>query len=103
MFTSVNTRGNGQITLDWTPCASQSSNLTMNKTATFIDLGRPGLNAGDLIEYTVCIDNPGETDLTAIQVNDTMMGMLPFDSNFTSGTSSCYAYNYTITQSEVDM
>ena len=83
--------------------------LSVTKTGTLNDDdGRPGMTAGDTIDYSVTVENTGNVGLTSVTVSDPLVTLALTSGDVANAgvldTSETWTYtgSYTITQADLD-
>jgi len=92
---------------DETVTATQEPSIDVTKDADVANYDE----VGDVITYTVTIENDGNVSLTNVSLNDTLVdvsGVIPVESMTDDdilevGETWTYTYNYTITQDDLDV
>ena len=90
----------------------QNASYTITKEVTDVDGGGPSAHAneaGDVIDYRISVENTGNTSLTGVTLNDSLLGALsaPSGDNTNPGTLDVgetwvYIDSYTVLQSDID-
>ncbi len=90
----------------------QNASYTITKEVTDVDGGGPSAHAdaaGDVIAYRISVENTGNTSLTGITLNDSLLGSLSVPSGDTTnpgtldvGETWIYTGSYTVLQSDID-
>ena len=84
---------------DETVTGTQTPELTVTKTAA----PNTYTAAGDIITYTILVENTGNvTPVTAIAVTDPLTGLSQTIASLAPGASQSFTQTYTITQADVD-
>ena len=83
---------------DETVTGTQTPELTVTKTAA----PNTYTAAGDIITYTILVENTGNVTVTAIAVTDPLTGLSQTIASLAPGASQSFTQTYTITQADVD-
>ena len=83
---------------DETVTGTQTPELTVTKTAA----PNTYTAAGEVITYTILVENTGNVTVTAIAVTDPLTGLSQTIASLAPGASQTFTQTYTITQADVD-
>ncbi|MCA1800588.1 MAG: DUF11 domain-containing protein, partial [Actinobacteria bacterium] len=78
--------------------ATQNPQITVTKTANPVTYSA----VGDIIDYTIVVENPGNVTVSNITVTDPLTGLSTTIVSLAPGASQTYNESYTITQADLD-
>ncbi|MCA1800652.1 MAG: DUF11 domain-containing protein, partial [Actinobacteria bacterium] len=78
--------------------AAQNPQITVTKTANPATYSA----VGDVIDYTIVVENTGNVTVSNITVEDPLTGLTTTIASLSPGTSQTYNESYTITQADLD-
>ncbi|MCA1800587.1 MAG: DUF11 domain-containing protein [Actinobacteria bacterium] len=78
--------------------ATQNPQITITKTANPVTYSA----VGDIIDYTIVVENTGNVTLSNIDVTDPLTGLTTTIASLAPGASQTYNESYTITQADLD-
>ncbi|MFB2981753.1 hypothetical protein, partial [Microseira sp. BLCC-F43] len=112
--TATVTVANGEVwTVTFTNQVALTPSFTITKTATVADSGTTVDAAGDVINYSIVVDNNGNQNLTGVTVTDQVESYGITNATYVSGDANSnsaldtnetwtYGATYTVTQTDID-
>ena len=85
--------------------ASQISRLNISKTLVSVNGSEATTQysePGDVLEYSIILENTGNLPVTAIELLDPKTGLSDFISEFMPGESNAYSTSYTVNQNDLN-
>ncbi|WP_226592952.1 beta strand repeat-containing protein, partial [Microseira wollei] len=112
--TATVTVANGEVwTVTFTNQVALTPSFTITKTAAVADSGTTVDAAGDVINYSIVVDNTGDQNLTGVTVTDQVESYGITNATYVSGDANSnstldttetwtYSATYTVTQADID-